>query len=218
MPAGLLPPGFDHPPPPTPGALETERQLDLAKSLDAGRRLEWVWVDVHGGFEQVGLTTFAGSDRLATPAAHTSASGGVLGVGVGARLLFFTVLARGRIGVFPLGQLYSVGLEAGMHVPLGRLEPHFELGGGYAALAHFQPDPSTGSAGLQGGYGRAGAGLDYYLVPVLSIGLDVSGELLGLSRGALGELEPCGAEAERDGAWGRALSHRCDGASLVTGV
>lgn len=158
-------------PVPLPGARETEQRLDDARQSDAGRRLEWVWIDAHGGFEQIGLTTFKG-DKALTGAAPTSGSSGVVGAGLGARLLFFTFLVRGRIGIGPLGKLYRIGPEVGFHVPLGRVEPHVALGAGYAAFG-------GDLAGLRGGYGRVNAGVDYFLASVFSLGLDVSGEILG---------------------------------------
>jgi hypothetical protein len=179
VPGGL--PAFGQPPAyPVPGARETEAKLDAAKAQDAGRRLEWVWIDAHGGFEQVGLVTLGGTQQQLTGGkVPTSASGGVVGAGVGVRLLYLTLLVRGRIGVSAIGQLYRVGLEAGFHVPLGRVEPHVELGGGYAALGGL-----PAMLAIQGGYGRLGAGLDYFVAPVFSIGADVSAEILGTHRSA----------------------------------
>lgn len=190
---GFLPPGLSQPPPRDPAAIETARQLDLAKTQDAGRRLEWVWIDVSGGFEHLGLTTFAG-DQLTGGFVPTTSNGGVVSAGVGARLLFFTVLARGRIGFFGLGQLYSAGLEAGLHVPLGRLEPHVELGGGYATLTRIEggDDAVASAMRIRGGYGRLGVGLDYFVLPVLSVGLGASAELLGMSRAAFSSAEVAG--------------------------
>ncbi len=117
--------------------------------------------------------------------ADTSGSGGVVGVGAGARLLFFTLLLRGRVGVFGGGQLYRAGAEAGFHIPLGRLEPRLALGLGYAGVANLAD--TTGGVGLslRGFYTRADAGIDYYLAPAFSLGLGLSGELLGLTRAAL---------------------------------
>lgn len=176
---GYTPPGMPQviqPPVPLPGAREVEQRLDESKRVDGGRRLEWVWIDAQGGFEQVGLTTFKG-DATLTGGAKTSASGGFAGVGVGARLLFLTLLVRGRIGFGPVGQLYRIGPEIGFHVPIGRVEPHVEIGGGYAQLA--------GSlATVRGGYGRVGFGLDYFVAPVFSIGLGVTTEILGTRQGS----------------------------------
>jgi hypothetical protein len=161
-----------------PGAREVEQRLDQSKREDSGRRLEWVWIDAHGGFEQVGLTTFHGNGAL-TNSGPTASSGGVVGVGAGARLLFLTLLLRGRLGIGGIGQLWRIGPEIGMHIPFGRVEPHVELGGGYAAFGHMASTASSGVS-LRGGYGRGGLGVDYFVAPVFSIGLGFSAEILGM--------------------------------------
>lgn len=176
------------PPVPVPGQEETVQRLDRAKASDAGRRLEWVWIDAHGGFEQLGLRTFAGDQSITGGAAiKSSSSGAVVGVGVGARLLFLTLLLRARLGVGAIGQLYRIGPEIGLHIPFGRVEPHVELGGGYGIFGKLN-DGGTGAATgmlIHGGYGRVGAGVDFYVAPILSLGVGLSAELLGLARPAV---------------------------------
>lgn len=184
--SGLVP---EPPPPPTPEMIRTEQQLDQSKQDDAGRRLEWVWIDVQGGFEQLGMQTFnGGAPGFVAGFVRTSSSGGCVGVGAGARLLFFTFLARARLGVFDSGLFYRLGGEAGFHIPLGNVEPHLALGLGYAAMGDLH-DTVGGAAAeaiaIHGFYTRATAGLDYYVTPVFSVGGDLSTELLGLTRPAL---------------------------------
>lgn len=189
--------GLAPPPPmarggPASDARETEQRLDQAKTADAGRRLEWVWIDVHAGFQQLGLQTFKGDQSLTGGFVPTSASGGVVAAGAGARLLFLTLLARGRIGFSRVGQLYELGGEVGFHVPLGSVEPHVQLGAGYAAAAHLHDDVNGAAASaiaLRGFYARAGGGVDVFVLPVLSIGLDLSAELLGVSRAGLADVD-----------------------------
>ncbi len=94
-----------------------------------------------------------------------------VGAGVGARLLFLTLLLRGRVGVFSIGQLYRIGPEVGFHVPLGRVEPRVALGAGlrrrWATSTTPWAAPPRPRLALRGFYTRAGAGVDYYLVPRL---------------------------------------------------
>jgi hypothetical protein len=89
------------------------------------------------------------------------------------------------LGNFSDYQLWTLNAEAGMHLPLGRLEPYFTLGGGYASLGDYK--------GLGGGVtpnnshgfdARAGAGLDYYLTNTFSMGANLTGDVLFLSRAA----------------------------------
>jgi hypothetical protein len=176
------------PPPPTPEQLRTLQLLDAARRQDSGRGLEWVWADVAAGFEQLGLQSLSGGDPgFVAGLVNTSASGGAVSAGVGARLLFFTLLVRGRIGVFDNGQLYRIGPEVGFHVPLGRIEPHVGLGLGFAAMGnlHDKVGGAAAGIGLRGFYTRADAGVDYYLSPAFSVGVDLSTDLLGMVRPAL---------------------------------
>jgi hypothetical protein len=165
------------------------QDLDRAKQEDSGRRLEWVFVDVSGGFEQLGMQTFNGKNQsFVAGLVKTSASGGAVTAAAGARLLFFTVLLRGKVGVFDTGQLFRVGPELGFHIPIGNIEPHVSLGAGYGAMANLH-DQVAGVAApllsLRGAYGRVGAGVDFFVAPVFSLGLNVTGEILGLFRPAL---------------------------------
>lgn len=178
----FTPPGMPQviqPSAPMPGAREVEQRLDESKRADAGRKLEWVWIDAHGGFEQVGLGTFKGDNSI-TGGGPTSSSGGVVGVGVGARLLFLTLLLRGRLGIGRIGHLYRLGPEVGLHVPLGKVEPHVELGAGFAAFGQL----ATAASKPLGGYARVGFGVDFFPVSVFSLGLAVSTELLGMRQGS----------------------------------
>ena len=171
--------------------LATIRQLDQAKQDDSGRGLTWLWIDVNGGFEQLGMQALNGGNQgFVAGFVKTSSSGGVVDAGVGAQLLLFTLLLRGRIGVFDSGQLYRVGPEVGFHVPLGRVEPHVALGVGYAGMGGLHETVALDSVAasafsLRGFYARLDAGIDYYPTPVFSFGADVSAELLGLFRPAL---------------------------------
>jgi hypothetical protein len=175
--------------PPSPAQIETTQRLDQAHAEDSGRRLEWVWIDASGGFEQLGMQTFNGGNQgFVGGLVKTSSSGGVVNLAAGARLLFFTLLLRGRVGVFDTGQLFRVGPEVGFHVPLGRIEPHVELGAGYGAMANLKDEVGGVAASLlplRGFYARVGAGVDFFLAPAFSLGLNVTSELLALFRGSL---------------------------------
>ncbi|WP_437969604.1 hypothetical protein WMF04_10030 [Sorangium sp. So ce260] len=187
---GLAPPPPMTMPEPEPVSPDggTEQRLDDAKREDSGRGLELVWFNVEGGYENVGLQTFnIDEDELTAGFISSSANGGVLGAGVGVRLLYFTLGARGRVGFFSDWQLFSVGGEVGMHLPLGRLDPHVDLGFGYAGLGSFKSAVSgaADAIAIRGFYGRISGGLDIYLSPVFSIGANASWELLALTRPGL---------------------------------
>ncbi|MDI1432562.1 hypothetical protein [Polyangium sorediatum] len=188
------------PPPPmapsasqAPAASETSQDLDDAKKGDSGRGLEWVYLEAEGGFQHVGLRTFNIDEQsFSAGFIETQANGPVIGAGLGLRLVFITIGARGRVGFFNTWDLFSVGGEIGLHLPLGNLEPHFELGGGYTALGSFKSALQSGAAAtalentqVHGFYVRGQAGLDYYITPMFTLGVSASAEVLGLTRPGL---------------------------------
>ncbi|WP_437337016.1 hypothetical protein [Sorangium sp. So ce394] len=186
---GLAPPPPMTTPEPEPVSPDdTERRLDDAKKEDSGRGLELIWLNVEGGYENVGLQTFnIDEEELTAGFISSSANGGVLGAGAGVRLLYFTLGARGRVGFFDDWQLFTLGGEVGLHLPLGRLDPHVDLGFGYAGLGSFKSAVSgaADAIAIRGVYGRISGGLDLYLSPVFSIGANASWELLALTRPGL---------------------------------
>ncbi len=187
------------PPPPLPPSQEpppssdTERRLDDSGNSDSGRGLEWLYVEAEGGLQHVGLQTFnIDEETFSAGFIETQSTGPVIGVGLGLRLIFLTIGARARVGVFDAWDLFSVGGELGLHLPLGNLEPHFEVGGGYTALGAFKSAVQSGAVetaldgtDIHGFYVRAGAGLDYYITPVFSVGVSANVEVLGLTRPGL---------------------------------
>jgi hypothetical protein len=123
------------------------------------------------------------------------------GAGIGARFLAFTFGARFRFGNFSDWQLWTLGAEAGMHIPLGRLEPYFSFGAGYASLGGIHPTGAASSLNpsAHGLDLRGSAGLDVYLSNTFSIGANLSGDLLFLGRSAEAAipLPPAGSPAEQ---------------------
>lgn len=164
-----------------------EAQLDLAKKEDSGRGLEFVWLNVDLGGEYLGLHTLKASQLVDSNLVKSKGLGALYGAGLGLRLLVFTVGARFRLGNFEDWQVWTLNAEAGLRIPLGRVEPYFTFGGGYASLADFKGSDfgaSLKSAGVKanGLDVRGGAGIDVYLTNTLSVGCNLTGELLFLGR------------------------------------
>lgn len=172
---------------------ETEKELDNSQKSDSKRGLEWLYVDVQGGWQIVGLRTFnLDEQNFTADFVKTEQQGFVAGLGVGVRLIFLTFGARARVGLFESWDLFSVGGEIGTRLPFGNLEPHFNLGGGYTALGSFKGSIENGAVqkaldntSIAGFYIRAGAGVDYYITPTFSIGAVANFEVLGLTRPGL---------------------------------
>jgi hypothetical protein len=169
----------------TSEATSYDSNLEESKQRDSGRGLTWFWLEADGGFEQVGLHTFnVDEQKLTAGLVDTTQSGGIVGGGIGARLFVFTIGGRGRMGLFKAWQLGRVGGEVGLHLPLGIFEPHFDLGGGFAALGHFA-EAVPKQISIRGGYARLDAGLDLYAISKLSFGLASSFDFMALSRSAI---------------------------------
>jgi hypothetical protein len=161
-------------PPTGPGTTET----DLARSEkeDSGRGLEFFWLNGEVGVGHFGLGTYDPGD-LVDSSVETKQTGLVAGAGLGVRLVFLTLGARFRYAPFKDWKLWTLGAEGGLHVPLGSLEPYFTLGLGYASIK-----PSEGELDIMGFDGRLGAGIDYYLTNMFSVGANLTGDILFLSR------------------------------------
>jgi hypothetical protein len=176
----------------TPSA-QTEIQLDRADKEDSGRGLSFVYLDAEAGPEYLGLHTLKASALVDAKLVRSKGARMVYGAGLGVRLLVFTFGARVRYGNFSDWHLLTLNAEAGMLIPLGRIEPYFTLALGYASLAGFDPaklgfEPNS-AHGLDL---RGGGGVDVYLSNTFSVGGKLTADVLFLSRKAQ-DLAPAAA-------------------------
>ncbi len=185
---GLAPPGLGSPAgsgaydPNAPAAPASDKE-----AADSGRGLEFVWLNAEAGYQILGLQTLRANNLVDAGIAKTSQNGPVIGAAVGLRFVFLTLGARFRLAKFDQWQVWTVGPELGLRIPLGNLEPHFMVGGGYASLGTFDAKSTSvdlKGAGVQihGWNVRAGFGLDYYVTPVVSFGALATGDMLFLTR------------------------------------
>jgi hypothetical protein len=223
------------PPPPLPPedspapSSATEERLDDSRKSDSGRGIEWFWLEAEGGISHVGLETFNIDEKnFSAGFIPTRATGPMIGAAVGARLVFLTIGARGRVGFYDSFDIFSVGGELGLRIPLGNLEPHFDLGGGYTALGSYKSAVQNGNVQaaldttqIRGFYVRASGGLDYYVTPVFSIGASATFEVLALTRPGADpskitqiKADPSLTEAQRTAADALALEGSSVGASV----
>jgi hypothetical protein len=153
----------------------------------------FVWTDVEGGVESLHLTTFnADFDRLLVGFAPSDVTGPTVGVGVGLRFVFLTLGVRGRYATFATDttsptsgmQLWTLGPELGFRVPLGRVEPYLTFGANYATVSGI----GDGVGGLPNGIdvhglqAKAGFGVDWFVARHISLGGNLSGGVLALTR------------------------------------
>lgn len=203
---GLAPPPAIQPEPEAPPPTPTERDLNAAEREDSGRGLSFLWVDAEAGYELLGLRTFHDGGLVDGALVPSTQHGPVFGGALGARLIALTLGARFRFARFAESSLWSLLLEAGYHVPLGSLEPYVTLGGGYVSLGGFEVGselrPFAGDLSVRGFDLRGSAGVDYYFGSSLSVGANLSGDLLFLSRPRLKGVpssDPALAEYAEDG-------------------
>jgi hypothetical protein len=168
--------------------------LDRADKEDSGRGLEFVWLNADVGAEFLGLQTFKSNQLVDGAFVDSKHAGAVYGAGLGVRLLVFTFGARFRFGDFADWQLWTLNAEAGLRIPLGRIEPYFTLGGGYASLGAFSGSElaarlKSADVHATGFDTRAGFGVDVYLTNTFSVGGNLTGDVLFLSRSASSSFE-----------------------------
>lgn len=183
---GLAPPppstGPTPPPPQQPSM--TQQQLEQSQEQDSGRGLEFVYFQLQGGLEFAALDAIHQSGSLLPAGSKSSAVAPFFGAATGMRLLYFTVGPTFRFAHASDWDLWTLNLDVGWHIPLGKLEPYGFMGGGYAKLGH-SADNVLGSdrgVSIAGFDVRLGGGFDYYLSNVFSLGAMVNLELLKLGR------------------------------------
>jgi hypothetical protein len=221
---GLAPPsGSTGASDPYGASTPTEQELERAEREDAGRGLEFFWINAEAGVEHLGLQTFKANNLVDAEVVDTTQTGPVFGGGLGLRLVFLTLGGRFRLGTFSEWQLWTLNAEVGMRIPLGAIEPYFTFGGGYASLGAFDADNVGGDLNRAGvditGYNvRGGFGLDIYFSDAFSLGANLTGELLVLTRPGV---DPSKLQGNVSGGGGQASAeavYTADGSSIGSAV
>lgn len=191
-----------------------------------------MWLDGGFGWQRLDLTTFhvqraQDSTALTADLAPRVAGGPALNGGLGVRLSVLTIGARLGATFFDSTasdqqdgslQLYSINLELGLRVPIGRLEPYLVLGGGYSVLGGLG-DAFTGlgeGLDIDGANGRLGLGLDYFMSPHVSLGIRATGEVLFLSRSGVPLRDLAAPETVNTVGEAKARTLEGDGSSIGT--
>jgi len=188
---GLAPPGsantssssYD----PRHQSYDTEQTLKTADEKDSGLGLQFIWANAEAGFQYLSLNTFHANNLVDSQFVKTSQAGPVYGFGAGLRLLFLTLGGRFRLGNFSDWQMWTLDAEAGLHMPVGRVEPYFSFAAGYASLGAFGGASNalnlqSSGVNIHGWNARLGFGIDIYITRVLSVGALMSGDMLYLKR------------------------------------
>jgi len=137
---------------------------------------QFIYFNVETGFERVALRSLH-TDNLLPETVDSSASAPFFGVGGGLQFAVLTVGPRFRTASFDSWSVWTLDLEAKIHLPTGRIEPYFIFAGGYANL-----DPHAAGVKVHGYNARFGLGIDVYATKNFTIGASGTGEVIGMSR------------------------------------
>lgn len=172
---------------------EIERELDDADRKDAGRGLEFAWLELALGYHWLAPAAFRDEDFL-PDADSSSGSGLALAAAGGIRLLYFSLGVRFRYTPRSDFSFYSLGPELAWRIPMGSWEPNALLGVGYAHLGGARSEEDHKIKGTAGLFARAALGLDYYFSQTFSVGAQFAFDYVGLRRREQAELcdsAPC---------------------------
>lgn len=190
---------------------EVEKELETADREDAGRGLEFVWLDAGVGYQYLAPAGFREQEFL-PDARWQKGSGLAISGALGLRLLYFSLGARFRYTPLPEFAFYTLGPELGLRIPYGSWEPYVLLGVGYAHLGGAKTELGQKISGVAGLFGRVGGGLDYYFSKTFSIGGQLAFDYLGLRRKAQAEL------CQSDASCAYASTGRASGYDLTLGL
>jgi hypothetical protein len=197
---GLAPPSKETaPPPPAPPQTgPTQLQLEQAGEKDSGRGLEFFYFELEAGAAFASLDAITKSGTLIPTTSSSSGFGPMFGLSSGLRLLYFTVGPHFRFAHNNDWDLWTLNLDFGWRVPLGRVEPHGEIGAGYARVGHSADKIADvyRDVTVSGFDIRLGGGVDYFPTNMFSIGATVDVDFLRLARS---KVNPLRANAGNDG-------------------
>jgi len=161
-------------PPPPEGA-----KLANEEKKDSKRGLEWFYLNADAGFSYINMSSLSASTLSVQ---NTASEGPTFGVGAGIRLFILTLGVRANLNALSTFNLWQMDAELGIHIPIGHFDPYFGLHGGYCFVGSLS-DGLSGSPNISINGGDAGLqlGLDYYFNHFVSLGIDVSGNLLFLT-------------------------------------
>jgi hypothetical protein len=160
---------------------EIEKELDDADRKDAGRGLEFAWLEAQVGYHFVSLGAFRNDEFL--PEANLKKGSGLALSGAGGiRLLYFSLGARFRYTPLADFAFYTLGPELAWRIPVGSWEPYALLGVGYAHVGGAKTNDGERIKGVAGLFARAAAGVDYYFSQTFSVGAQFAFDYTGLRR------------------------------------
>jgi hypothetical protein len=167
---------------------EQKKKLDEAEKEDSGRNFELFWLNADIGGSYIDMRQLS-EDNFKIEKA--SAGGPMFGVGGGVRFVILVLGANLRYNALSSFNLWQINGEAGLKIPISKLDLLFGLHGGYSFVGRLG-DASVGTSsnvpsdkdavkirGFNGGFHFA---VDYYVSQLFSVGGGVFADLLFLNR------------------------------------
>lgn len=154
-----------------------------------GRDVDFLWIEAEGGISSVDLIAFSGNNNFAPgdPAFRETSGVGPYGaLGLGFRVYWFALGARGTFAGYNGFQIGTVGGDAQLRIPIWIFDLYVRAGAGYA----WQGDASYSGMGgvavnsttVWGWSFDAAAGLDIFLANWISIGAGIGLDVLNMTR------------------------------------
>jgi hypothetical protein len=162
-----------------PAQGSTQEQLEQAEREDSGRNFEVFWVRGELGGSYIDMTGF---DATSLSLQNTSGGGFSTGIAAGLRLLVFTIGPRFRYHAMSDFRFAQIDGELGFHFGTARFDPFLSLHGGYSFIANGDLAQAASDVSLRGFNAGMSAGFDYYVSPVFTLGVGLTGEGLFLKR------------------------------------
>ena len=161
----------------------------------AYRDVDFLYIELEGGYTNVNLIAFQGESAFTDPAAmalsEVSSEGGYGGLGVGFRVYWLAVGARAMVAAHQGFELGWVGGEATLRFPIPVVEPYIRAGFSYAwqgnaSLRYPDAMSATGvtvhSTTVYGWAFNSAVGIDIYLTNWFTLGAGVGLDILNMTR------------------------------------
>ena len=147
-----------------------------------GRAADILWIEGAFGYSYVNLVQFSHTEFL--PQIDRYKGGGYMAaLAAGVRLSFLMIGARGTLSSYEWFDLWSIGGEVHLRIPVAAVEPYARIGAGYAFVGQADYDvPEMSEQDVFGLMLDAGAGIDIYLDQIFAIGAGLDVAWLNLSR------------------------------------
>ena len=165
---------------------DTHRRLDEAEQADTGRDFELFWLDAQLGGSYIDMRQFSAETLQIEEA---SSGGPMFSAAAGLRFVIFVLGARVRHHALAAFNMWQIGAEAGLKIPIQKFDLLFGLHGGYSTVGRLgdaalssTTNTSADEVAVRGFNVGMDLAFDYYVSPMFSVGAGLLGDVLVLNR------------------------------------